>query len=206
MPSKSFSDFKERLTEVEQILDAHGALVRLRKAEDAIASVGGNLAKIGDVINALISKPGPGRPPEVHALNSSAIALLSGHLQGFVTDLYAESAEALLTPHVPDVQSVIDSAPTRGNPNEQNINRLFGTIGIADVLDGIGWNRMSNASLKRKLREFNELRNRIVHGKSETVRKAQVTTYASIWKNFARKLDGRLRREIKKKTGKDPWP
>jgi len=80
------------------------------------------------------------------------IALLSAHLQGFVKDLYEEAASRVLDGKVSDVPSVIKAANTRGNPNEQNITKLFESIGFPDILDGLKWQRMSNKSLRGKLR------------------------------------------------------
>ena len=78
MPSVALTNFEKRLSEIQQIVDAHGALVRLKKAEEAHAEAAGDLTKIGKVIDALVSAPGAGKPPQVQALNGAAIALLSG--------------------------------------------------------------------------------------------------------------------------------
>lgn len=73
-------------------MDAHGALIRLRRAEEAHAQAAGDMTQIGAVIEALVSSPSAGRPPQVQALNSAAITLLSGHLQGFISELFEEAA------------------------------------------------------------------------------------------------------------------
>jgi RiboL-PSP-HEPN len=156
-------------------------------------------------VQTLVSAPGKGRPPEVHALNSSAIALLSGHLQGFITDLYEEAARHLLTPHVLDVNAVVERTKRIGNPNAQNIQNLFASIGFTDVLDGISWQRIDNKAMRAKLRAFNELRNGIVHGKSTSVHKKQVALYMSAWWNLAERLDTKVGKVIGKLIGKDPW-
>jgi len=202
--SNALKNFVDRLQEVQQLLDAHTALVQLKKAQ-ALANSGTGMSQVLGVIQALVSAPGKGRPPEVQALNAGAIALLSAHLQGFVTDLFQEAARHLLTGHVPDVDALLDAANTRGNPNENNIRRLFASIGFSDVLLGVSWQKVGNKAVRTKLRSFNELRNRIVHGKSEKVHKKQVAIYMSVWRNFAGKLDDRVGSEIVKKTGKAPW-
>ena len=155
MPSQSLTNFLDRIEEVQQLVDAHGALVRFKKAQEAHELAAGDLTKIGDVISALVSEPGAGRPPAVQALNSAAIALLSGHLQGYITDLFEECARRLLDGHVADVSALIEAAPTRGNPNEANIKKLFQGLGFSEILAGLSWKKMSNASLKKHLREFN---------------------------------------------------
>jgi len=205
MISIALADFQERLSEVQQLVDAHGALVRLRKAEDAQAVAAGNLAEIGKVIDALVSAPGPGKPPQVQALNGAAIALLSGHLQGFLMDLHNEAAVAILDGKVASIDALVKVAPTRGNPNVDNINKLFASIGFLNIMDAVSWNKMGNDALKKKLRSFNELRNRIAHGKGETVRKSQVENYMKVWGSFSSFLDKKIAREVKELTGAKPW-
>lgn len=163
MTSQALTDFKERTKEVDQLLEAHAALTRLRKAEKALKSQNQTLQNVADVIQHLVSQPGPGRPQEVHALNNAAVALLSAHLQGFIKDLFEEAASRVLEGKVSDVPSVLKAANTHGNPNEQNIIRLFQSIGFSDILEGIAWKNMSNKRLRSNLRTFNELRNKIVH-------------------------------------------
>ncbi len=193
MASKALKDFQSRLSEVTQLLEAHSALTRFRRAENAAKeSNSQNLQNVADVVRHLVSSPGRGRPAEVHALNSAAIALLSAHLQGFIVDLFKEVAERILRNVVQDVDAVIAGANTRGNPNEQNIVKLFKAIGFTDVLDGLSWQRMSNKQLRAKLQTFNKLRNTIVHGTSEHVKKSTVTNYVGIFQNFAVHIDKKL--------------
>lgn len=204
MPSNALNNFELRLKEIEQILNAHTALLRFHRAAAAANNAGG-LANVASVVNHLVATPGPGRPPRIQALNKAAIALLSGHLQGFVTDLYCESASALLTGHVANLKTVTDAAPTRGNPNSDNIRKLFATLGFGDVLDGMCWRNCSNQSAHKRLRDFNELRNKIVHGASIKVAKYQVTSYRRSWSALANWLDEKLRSEIEATTGNSPW-
>lgn len=154
----------------------------------------------------MVTPPGRGRPAEVHALNSAAIALLSAHPQGFVVDLFKEVADKTLRGKVKDVNALIDTANLRGNPNEQNIVRLFASLGYPNILDGISWQRMSNAQLKAKLRGLNELRNKIFHGSSGTVTKVQVANHLNVFRNFAARLDAKLRAQVHAVTGAYPWP
>ena len=205
MSSCAHENWTTRLTEINQLIEAHGALVRFKRAQEEIAQGGTDFQNIGRIVNALVSDPTRGRPPQVQALNSAAIALLSAHLQGFIVDLFEEACRHLLDSRVPDTTVIISAAPTRGNPNTNNINRLFEAIGIPRILSGISWRGMSNESLKRKLREFNELRNRIVHGNSEVVTKSQVENHLSVWTNLARHLDRRVHDELEATTRRSPW-
>lgn len=205
MKSQSLRSFEERLKEIDQLIEAHNALTRLRRAEARLQSGGQHLRNVAHVVEDLVSDPGPGRPQQVHALNSAAIALLSGHLQGYIVDVFQETAQAILRDKVKDVEALIDAAQMRGNPNERNIRSLFKAVGFHDIFDGISWQRMSTESLKKNINDFNELRNRVVHGSSESVRKQVVSNYKRVSLNFATHLDEKLRAEIRALTGAYPW-
>jgi hypothetical protein len=141
----------------------------------------------------------------VQALNSAGIALLSAHLQGFLVDLHIEVARATLDGKVRDLEALLNSARVRGNPNEDNITRLFNSLGYSDVLEGISWQRMSNRQMRAKLHAFNELRNSIVHGTSESVKKSTLENYLAVFGSLAEHLDRKLQRQVSALTGVDPW-
>jgi hypothetical protein len=205
MPSQALLDLRVRLGEVQQLLDAHSALIRLRRAEGATAGGIPTLQNIGAFVQNLVTPPGRGRPAEVHALNSAAIALLSAHLQGFVVDLYKEVAVSTLTGKVRDVNAIVETANLRGNPNADNITKLFSSLGYPDILDGMSWQRMSNIQLRNKLQSFNKLRNQIVHGSSGTVTKVQVSNYLQVFTSFAARIDAKMRTQVHAVTGAYPW-
>jgi hypothetical protein len=203
MPSNAHNNLIIRLGEIDQLLKAHDALLRFHRAH-AAAQIPG-LASVAIAVNHLVDTPGPGRPPPLQALNKAGIALLSGHLQGFLTDLHGEAAGHLFAGHLASVPTMVGTAPTRGNPNRENINRLFATLGFADILDGISWQRCSNATLYSRLEAFNRLRNRIVHGSSGSVSKSTVEGYLSSRTALANRLDAKLQSEIWTLTGNNPW-
>lgn len=205
MPSQALQDFEVRLRDVQQLIDAHDALTRLRRAEASLQAGGQELGNIAIVIQHLVTDPGAGRRKEVHALNNAGIALLSGHLQGFIVDIYKESAAALFIGHVQSVEAVTGAAYTRGNPNPQNIKRMFSTLGFDDVFNGLSWQAMSTTALRKKLQEFNILRNQIAHGANERARKQVLVNYLNVFSNFAARLDTKLRAEIRRVTGANPW-
>jgi hypothetical protein len=205
MSSQALMDFNKRLEEVKQLLDAHTALTMLRNAQAAFLQKTQSMQAIAEVVQKLVSTPGRGRSREVHALNSAGIALLSAHFQGFIVDLFKESAAKTLSGKVKDISILVESADTRGNPNQQNINNLFGSIGFPKIINGISWRAMSNSQLKTKLRLFNELRNRIVHGSTERVIKRALKNYYEVLSKLASKLDEKLRDEISSLTGSNPW-
>ena len=205
MPSQALQDFNVRLLDVQQLIDAHDALTRLRRAEASLQAGGQVLGNIAIVIQHLVTDPGAGRRKEVHALNNAGIALLSGHLQGFIVDIYKESAAALFAGHVRSVEALTGAAYTRGNPSPQNIKNTFSTLGFDDVFDGLSWQRMSTTALKKKLQDFNTLRNQVVHGANQRVRKQVLVNHLKVFQNFATRLDAKLRREIRDVTGTSPW-
>ena len=100
---------------------------------------------------------------------------------------------------------MIDAAYTRGNPNPENIRRLFKTLGFDDIFDGLSWPNMGPAALKKKLQDFNALRNRIVHGTDKRARKQVLTNHLTVFKSFANRLDAKLRVDIRRVTGEHPW-
>jgi len=110
----------------------------------------------------------------MQALAGAAIALLSGHLQEFLTGLHEEAPTVLFDGKVRGLLALLDVAPTGGTPNVGNINKLFSSIGLPKRMDSLTWRRTGNDPFKKKLREFNELRKRIGHRGGETVSKAQV--------------------------------
>lgn len=205
MPSQALRDFRTRLIDVQQLIDAHDALTRLRRAEASLQDGGQILSNVATVIQHLVTDPGVGHRKEVHALNNAGVALLSGHLQGFIVDIYKETAAALFAGHVQSVEAVTEAAYTRGNPNPQNIKKMFGTLGFDDVFVGLSWQGMSTAALKKRLQEFNTLRNQVVHGATQRVRKQILVNSLKVFKNFATRLDAKLRREIRGVTGVNPW-
>ena len=205
MSSQSLNNLTARLAEVQQLLDAHKALTRFRRAEARAQNPIRGLNDVSAILHELVSEPGRGRPTEVYAMNSAAIALLSGHLQGFVVDLFKEVAAKIFTGKVKSVETMVDATYTKGNPNPDNINGIFNSLGFSKVLNGISWQKMSNKSLLENLRKFNELRNKIVHGTSIHVRKQVVSNYLSIFTNLSKHLDSKLKTEVHQLTGNQPW-
>lgn len=205
MPSQALIDFRHRLKEVQQLVEARDALIRYKNAMSAYKAGGPPLRNVLQIVQMLAASPKAGRPPVVQALNSSGVALLSAHFQGFVSDLYKEVAHHTLDGKVKDFNIMISSAEKRGNPNVQNITRLFSSIGYPDILNGISWQRMSNKQLLGKITALNELRNKIVHGSSDVVKKSTLMNFLNILVTFADKFDKKLRIEVKSVTRVYPW-
>jgi hypothetical protein len=56
-----------------------------------------------------------------------------------------------------------------GNPNPENIRRLFFRIGFPDVLDGLRWQNCNNEKVVSTLDRINQVRNRVAYGQPLTV-------------------------------------
>ncbi len=111
----------------------------------------------------------------------------------------------MLAGHVPSVAAVTSAANTRGNPNPQNIKKVFSTLGLEDILDGLSWHGMGNPALRKKLQDFNTLRNRIVLAASEQARKQLLVNQLAVFNTLATRLDAKLRTDIHGVTGTYPW-
>ena len=203
--SNARTQLDDRLTEIDQLIEAHSALVKFKRAEAQAAGAGKTLADISKLIADLFSEVQPGRPAQVYALNNAAFVLLSAHLQGYITDVFKEAARELFTGKVKDVESVISSAPLQINLNLSKIEKLFAGIGIPKALDSVSWQRMSNDQMKKKLSRFNETRNGIAHGAKTKLSKAQVEDHLTFTRKFAEVFDSRLADEIEATTGSAPW-
>src|SRR5712692_7112406 len=77
VPSDALQNLEARLKEIDQLLTAHAALTRLRRAELAIGRAGGGLKAVAEAVNLLVTPPTRGRPGQVEALNKASVALLS---------------------------------------------------------------------------------------------------------------------------------
>ena len=112
----------------------------------------------------------PGAPEIINghrvgaSINRSCIVMLSALLQSFVEEAFQEASVEFL-----DIAEV-GRVPYRksfsrwGNPSDANIKSLFLRLGIADVLDELGWQRITNDRIRTNLQNLNHLRNQIAHG------------------------------------------
>jgi hypothetical protein len=88
-----------------------------------------------------------------------AMILACAGLQRFVEELFVETARTLLQPFEPDIPLLRSSFLRWGNPNFENIARLFSRLGMKLELQS------TNESLTaKKIDTFVTRRNRAVHG------------------------------------------
>ena len=206
MPSKSRTDLNERLADIEQILQAHTALTKIKKAEAAAKHAGEDLKHILTVVNALISTPGKGKPAEVAALNRSAFVLLCAHFQGFVEDLHREAASYTLDGKVRSVSDVVTLVkPGNSNPHANIIEKMFSGVGVYDLMHKPHWSKCSNESVQKRLTKYIEERNQIAHGKKPTIHKTKVVGFMKFIVLLADALDSEVGAQITAMTKIKPW-
>ena len=117
---------------------------------------------------------GVGAPPMVNghrvgsAINRSCVVMLSAIIQAFVEDVFIVCSQAVF-PHLngPTLEKYRKSIVQWGNPNPDNIERLFLRIGADKVLTGLSWQKCTEGSLRTKLDHLNQLRNGIAHGRTQ---------------------------------------
>jgi hypothetical protein len=213
MPSRALGNFMTRQEDIDRLLTAHGAFIRYSRAQSQSARAGSGLAGFAAVARELGSPPHPGRPPKIDAIHRAAIVLMSAHLEGFIEDLYEESAEVLLSGKTRDPAVLVEDARDAfRNPSTQPIEKLFRTLGLPDILAGISWRASNNESVRRRLNAFVRLRNNIAHGKETEadedrviVHKSTVNYYKNFTKLFAENLEAKVSQEIQSLTHTPPW-
>jgi hypothetical protein len=206
MPSQAFQNLNQRMRDIEQLLQAHTALTQFQQARRAAQRAGGELERIAEIIGNLVNQPGRGRRTEVAALNRAAMVLLSAHLQGFIEDLHSEAANIILAHKAANIPKIIEnSKPRTFNPHADVIEKIFDGIGLYEILDTIRWQNARNSTIKRRLTEYIQLRNRIAHGAQESVTKVKVTGFKDFVEHFAENLDELVATKVQEYTNVRPW-
>src|SRR5579885_3020162 len=206
MPSTARANLSNRLADIDQLLAAHKAITKFKKAEAAAQRAGGALADVGRVFDALITDPGPGKPKEVDAINRAAFVLLCSHLQGFVDDLHKETALIVLDGRVQDIEKTITLIkPKNANPHVDVIEQMFAGLGIYDVMQNICWQKCANKTVRERLTNYIGERNKIAHGTQVGITKGKVEQFKKYVETIADKLDDTVARQVERLTRRRPW-
>lgn len=177
MKFTSLTNLEIRIKDIELLLDAQDKLMIFSKAQDKIDKLENNkqgivnyMQELTDVID-IFSKPvGQGRPlVDAEAINKAAYILCVAHFQGFIDELFKEVAKKVISKKVSsgdeEIEKIIKSlSETKYNPRVDVINKLFATIGFYNIVDEINWQKMSNNTVKDKIKNMIEIRNKIAHG------------------------------------------
>lgn len=197
IPSVAKTNLTNRLADINQLLDAHKAITKFKRAEAAAQRAGGALADVSRVFDALVTDPGPGKPKEVDAINRAAFVLLCSHLQGFVDDLHCETANIVLEGKVHNIDKTIKLIkPRNANPHVEVIETMFAGLGIYDLMHGIRWQKCSNSTVRERLKKYIEDRNKIAHGAQMGISKDKVVKFKKYVETLADKLDESVARKI----------
>ena len=196
--SKAYDNLSNRLKDIDQLMQAHTALTQFQRARKAAEKAGGELTKISEVVDKLVSPPRRGRRHEVGALNRAAIILLCAHLEGYIEDIFSETAMILLKDRKEeDINWHIEqSLSSFSNPHADRIDRLFASIGLLRITNKLSWQKASNRSIKNRLTSYITLRNKLAHGEQERVDKATVIRFMNFVKVFAKKFDELINNKI----------
>jgi len=205
MASNALASLDERLKDIDQLLEAHSALTKFKRAEQSAKNAGADLSKIADVVKKLVTAPGKGRPAEVEAINKAAFVLLMSHFQGFVDDLHREAANKLLKGKVDDVDELIKLVkPRSANPHPEIIEQMFSGLGIHDVMSSINWQKTSNKKVKSRLKGYIETRNKIAHGAEVKIKKQKVKQFQQFVNLLSTKIDAAVPASAQKFVGSVP--
>ncbi|MGJ8595074.1 HEPN domain-containing protein [Sulfitobacter sp.] len=126
---------------------------------------------------------------EGDAINRACIVALSGALQNYVEQVFTECSNGSFRRLVwvpAEEERYKVTWKNWGNPNSDNIDRLFRRLGIDSVLAGLSWRKQTNETWRANLNRINHVRNCIAHGSPLTVSKRPYSlTFSTIikWRN-----------------------
>jgi hypothetical protein len=101
------------------------------------------------------------------SINRSIVVMLSALLQSFVEEVFHETSVEFLEIDAAGQGPYRKSFGRWGNPSDANIVALFLRLGVTDILHSLTWQRITNERIRSNLRQLNELRNQIAHGRRE---------------------------------------
>jgi|GEM_PF-5923211 len=119
-----------------------------------------------DVQNLLIAHGKTNVPAERRAILNATTVMLVAHWESFVECLFEECVKIRYFNLKEDEQAKIAkcTAGRLSTPNSHNINVLFLSVGVANLMGGVGWSNMSSARATKKLDQLLEARHFIAHG------------------------------------------
>ena len=183
MASAPFKTLSKRLLEIDEILDARDA----------------------------VCPPGAGRPAKRKgaAVLAGGTVLLSALFEGYIEDLYDLSVDTLYSGHPAADRNKLKefTSEKNNNANVHQVNTLFFYLGVPWAMNHtkIHWQKFSNASVRKRLGELSQARNKIAHGASHTVRKYRLKSWREFILKLAEKLDEIAADRIQEVNGTRPW-
>ncbi|WP_273402338.1 HEPN domain-containing protein [Actinobacillus porcinus] len=207
----ALKNLEVRIKDIDLLLEAQDKLMIFSKADDQFDKLKKenkikdieHVIKIFTLIMKMFSSKsvGKGRPlVDAEAINKAAYILCVAHFQGFIDELFKEVAKEVISKKVngsgEEIEKIIKSlSETKYNPRVDVINKLFATIGFYNIVDEINWQKMSNNTVKDKIKNMIEIRNKIAHGsaviinnKPKRIDKSEVRKLKDFVNLFARTI------------------
>jgi hypothetical protein len=136
------------------------------------------------------------------SINRSCVVMISALLQSYVEEVFADVSAGYLGIETNEDKAVYRKTFGRwGNPSDQNIRVLFNRLGIADVLGDLAWQATTPARVCANLRQLNEIRNQVAHGKRSLLhnnrRYSLSLAEAHRFRNFARSFADRFEPHVR---------
>lgn len=180
MTNHSLNALKERLKDVEEVIQAHEALT------------GGGRGQ---------PRAGQGR-----ALTRAGIVLLSAAVEAFVEDLFEEAANKLYVAMTDDDKKFLiqHTAKQFNNPNCFKIEVLYLNLGLIRCLEGISWQKFANSKLRKEFNNLVDTRGSIAHGRGGGKRLAVLKRWKTMIENFAPRFVVKVAKHIEDATGTNP--
>lgn len=196
MPSNARTRLDTNLNNIVELRSAHVALTGGGRGAPAIAN--------GQRQGAAITKAG--------------VVMLSAAFEAFVEDLFDEALPYVFpTLSAAQLQALMSqSSGKMNNADCAKIEWLYTFINLQDCLNGINWQKYSNATLKKNINQMVHIRNCIAHGGAITDKKKSNTPFNLLLKNlkswetmvrsFAPRFEAQISAHIAATTGNPgPW-
>ncbi|EKS34336.1 HEPN domain-containing protein [Afipia broomeae] len=164
-----------------------------------------NLESVDELIQVRKLQHGGGRgaPPKLPggervgaAINKSCIFMLSALLQTYIEEVFMLASKGLFKSlSVASAEKSYRNTINRwGNPSDRNIQHLFLRLGAFDIFEGLMVQKRDASSIKAALKELNELRNRIAHGKpmKGTISLQEVIGFRDFVSAFSKEFAGHV--------------
>lgn len=187
MPSQAMVDFKSRLDDVDKLIATYKVVTGYQV----------------------------GRPPKAkqvavlqgEAVIRAAVVFLCAAIEGFVEELFEESA-VLLSPGLKrsELKKRLFSQTTErlNTPNVDNTNRLYGHLGILWILDKISWQKFTNKAARTWINTLVSKRGDIAHGKKPVVKRETLDRWRKSAEKYAKSIEKQMKMHIEEMTGTVP--
>ena len=203
MPSAARINLDNRFLDIEQLANAHKAIVQISKANRLATTTATSPTA---ALNALVTNPGRGRPRQVDAINRAAFILCLSHFQGYIDELHTEAGLIVLNGRASNPAKTIELVGNnRSNPHVDVINKMFAGIGVYELMESISWQRCSNETVKARLKSYLVTRNSIAHGTRSKITKAQVQKVKKFLLLLCDNIDNAVKLKAQAITGQAPW-